>query len=135
MQEIPIASYKKAPLWSVSQHKVAKVVIGISICFCVRMDLNWRDLHAQCNRCDQWRRVSEGMQEARHKHYSTCLQYPNSVVNQGAPGRPFQAQPRRVAHHFDDSRYNHFWHRFWCARCFSRKQECRNLVIRKSLVW
>ncbi|OLP82249.1 hypothetical protein AK812_SmicGene37109 [Symbiodinium microadriaticum] len=22
-----------------------------------RMDLNWRDLHAPCNRCDQWRRV------------------------------------------------------------------------------
>ena len=94
MQEIPIASYKKAPLWSVSQHKVAKVVIGISICFGVRMDLNWRDLHAQCNRCDQWRRVSEGMQEARHKHDSTCLQYSNSVVNQGAPGRPFQASKR-----------------------------------------
>ncbi|OLP81055.1 NAD(P) transhydrogenase, mitochondrial [Symbiodinium microadriaticum] len=41
-KEIPIASYEKAPLW---------------------MDLNWRDLHAQRNRCDQWRRVSEGMQE------------------------------------------------------------------------
>ena len=46
------------------------------------MDLNWRDLHAQRNRCDQWRRVSEGMQEARHKHFSTCVQYSNSVVNQ-----------------------------------------------------
>ena len=78
------------------------------MCFCDRMNLNWRDLHAQCERCDRWGRVSEGMQEAQHRHDSTSLQIFDFVVNQGMPGRPFQAQTRRVAYCSYGSHSNHF---------------------------
>ena len=64
MQETPITSYQTWPLWLGSQHMVTKVVTGFSICVCARQDLNWRDLHAQCDRCDRWACVSEAMQEA-----------------------------------------------------------------------